>query len=27
MKACKFCNTQVDDNAQRCPSCGSNVFL
>jgi len=27
MKACKFCGTQVEDTAQRCPSCGSNVFL
>lgn len=27
MKACKFCNTQVDNNATHCPSCGSAVFL
>ena len=27
MKACKFCTTQMDDTAQHCPSCGSNVFL
>lgn len=27
MKACKFCGTQVDNNAQHCPSCGSAVFL
>ena len=27
MKACKFCNTQVENNVLRCPSCGSAVFL
>ena len=27
MKACKFCGTQVDNNVQHCPSCGSAVFL
>ena len=27
MKACKFCSTQVDNNVQHCPSCGSAVFL
>ncbi|MBR2660983.1 MAG: zinc ribbon domain-containing protein [Clostridia bacterium] len=27
MKACKFCNTQVENTVQHCPSCGSAVFL
>ena len=27
MKACKFCETRMPDDAQHCPSCGSNVFL
>ena len=27
MKVCKFCNTQVENNVQHCPSCGSAVFL
>lgn len=27
MKACKFCETRMHDDAQHCPSCGSNVFL
>jgi len=27
MKACKFCGTQVNNNEQHCPSCGSAVFL
>ena len=27
MKACKFCGTQIDNAAQNCPTCGSNVFL
>ncbi len=27
MKACKFCNTQVENSVQHCPSCGSAVFL
>lgn len=27
MKACKFCNTRIENNVTRCPSCGSAVFL
>ena len=27
MKACKFCSTQVENNVQHCPSCGSALFL
>ena len=27
MKACKFCETRMHDDAQRCPSCGSSLFL
>lgn len=27
MKACKFCSTQIENNVQHCPNCGSAVFL
>lgn len=27
MKACRFCNVRVENNVQRCPSCGSAVFM
>ena len=27
MKACKYCDTRVEDSEQRCPSCGSNTFV